>query len=140
DVRTKYSLASASALSHVQYFTGTLGGPIKKNKVWLIVGARHAASDVLNPGVPSEVVTPTGQIVSGVSDAYIRDASARLTWQMTPQQKFQVFTQRIWKRLGSLSTGADPRVKTERDPHHAHNYLGILKWTATPSSRWLLEL
>jgi carboxypeptidase family protein len=140
EVRSKYRLASASGLSHVQYFTGTVGGPILQNKVWYILGARHAASDVLLPGVPKEIVTPTGQILSGVSDAYIRDASVRLTWQATPKQKFQVFVQRIWKRLGSLNTGTDPRIATQRDPHHAHNYLGMLKWTATPTNKWLLEV
>src|SRR5262245_23247841 len=46
------NVTRATSVSHVQYFSGALGGPIKKDKIWFIVGARHAANDNVIANVP----------------------------------------------------------------------------------------
>jgi hypothetical protein len=137
----RQGIQQSTGLAHVQYFSGALGGPILKDKLWFIGGARHASSDTTVANVPEEIVTPRGEILRGIVDTYIRDVSVRLTWQATQKNKFAIFVQRVWKRLGqNFNFGQDPRIGTQRDPHHAHNYLAIMKWTATPTNRWLLEV
>jgi hypothetical protein len=134
-------IRESSSVSQVQYFTGALGGPIIKDRLWYIASARHAASDVTVANVPKEIVTTTGDVLRGVVDSYIRNLSARLTWQATPKQKFAGFFQRVFKRLGgNFGFGTDPRIGTQRDPTNAHNYLLHGKWSMTPTSNWLLEV
>jgi hypothetical protein len=134
-------IRESSGVSQVQYFTGALGGPILQNKLWYIVSARHAASDVTVANVPKEIVTTNGDVIRGVVDSYIRNASVRLTWQATQKQKYAGFVQRVFKRLGgNFAFGQDPRIGTQRDPQNAHNYLAIGKWSMTPTSQWLLEV
>ena len=39
------NIQSANGVAHVQQFTGMLGGPLVKDKMWWIFGARHQSSD-----------------------------------------------------------------------------------------------
>ena len=129
-----------SEIQAIKYFTGSYGGPIFRDKLWFILGARHAGNDKTVPNTPKEVTTPQGEVISAIRDDYIRNVSVRLTWQVTPRQKFATFVQRVFKKLGhSFSFGTDPRNAYSRNPQEAHNYLTTNKWTMTPNSNWLLE-
>ena len=64
----------------------------------------------------------------------------RVTWQISPKNKFAVFFERTWKRKGKdFGFGADPRSGTQRDPNKAHYGVGQGKFTSTLTSKILFE-
>jgi hypothetical protein len=135
-----HSIRSANGIKHIHMFTGSLGGPIKKDKLWFIVTARHQSSDETVADVPVQITTPRGEIINSYLDTYVRGPSMRLTWQASQKNKIATFVQRWWKRKGrTFSAGQDPRTGQFRDPKHAHHTVGNVKWTSPISSRILLE-
>ena len=42
------SINSPNAIKHIHMFTGSLGGPIKRDKMWFLVTARHQSSDEID--------------------------------------------------------------------------------------------
>jgi hypothetical protein len=135
-----FSIRSANGIKHIQMFSASLGGPIKKNKLWFIVTARHQSSDELVADVPVQIVAPDGEVINSYLDTYVRGPSLRLTWQATPNNKIAAFGSRWWKRKGKdFTAGVDPRVGQLRDPVHAHHFAGNIKWTSTLGRRFLVE-
>jgi len=73
------SIRSANGIKHIQMFSASLGGPIKKNKLWFIATARHQSSDELVADVPVQIVAPDGEVINSYLDTYVRGPSLRLT-------------------------------------------------------------
>ena len=121
-------------------FTGSLGGPIKRDKLWFLVAARHQSSDEIIADVPVQIVAPDGEFINSYLDTYVRGPSLRLTWQAAPKHKLATFVQRWWKRKGKdFGAGQDPRASQFRDPKHAHHTVGNVKWTSPMTNRLLFE-
>ncbi len=134
------NITTANGVQHVQQFTASIGGPLKKDKFWWFIAARHQSSDARVANVPEQFVAPDGAFLRGIADNYVRGPSLRLTWQATQKNKIAMFAQRWWKRKGlDFGAGTDPRASTFRDPRHAHHYVGDAKWTAPLSSKILAE-
>ncbi|HEV3215073.1 MAG TPA: carboxypeptidase regulatory-like domain-containing protein [Vicinamibacterales bacterium] len=134
------NITSANGDVHIQNFNGSLGGPIKKDKVWFFIAARHISTDELVANTPPFLIAPNGEFVRSLLDQYIRDTLARATWQISQKNKLAAFFQRTWKRKGKDFTfGQDPRSGTQRDPHHGHYAIGDGKYTSTLTSKILLE-
>ena len=101
---------------------------------------RHQSSDARVANVPENFTAPDGTPLRGVADNYVRGPSLRLTWQATQKHKLAMFAQRWWKRKGlDFAYPTDPRASTFRDPHHAHHYVGDMKWTAPITNKLLME-
>src|SRR5258705_763592 len=116
------SIRSANGIKHIQMFSGSFGGPIKKNKLWFLVTARHQSSDELVADVPVQIVAPDGEFINSYLDTYVRGPSLRLTWQVNPNNKIAAFGSRWWKRKGKdFTAGVDPRGGQLREPGHAHH-------------------
>jgi hypothetical protein len=114
------SIRSANAIKHIHMFTGSLGGPIKRDKLWFILTARHQSSDEIIADVPVQTIAPDGQIIDSYLDTYVRGPSVRLTWQAAQKHKLASFVQRWWKRKGKdFVAGQDPRASQFRDPKRA---------------------
>jgi len=140
DALVKRGITSANGVQHVQQFTASLGGPLVKDKIWWIVTARHQSSDARVANVPENFIAPDGTPLRGIADSYVRGPSVRLTWQATPKNKIAMFGQRWWKRKGlDFAYPVDPRASTFRDPHHAHHFVGDLKYTAPITNKLLVE-
>ncbi len=134
------SIRSANGIKHIHMFSASFGGPIKRNKLWFLVTARHQSSDELVADVPEQIVAPDGEVINSYIDTYVRGPSVRLTWQATPNNKIAMFASRWWKRKGKdFTAGTDPRIGQFRDPRHAHHFAGNLKWTSTLGSHFLVE-
>ncbi len=134
------SIRSANGIKHIHMFSASFGGPIKRNKAWFLVTARHQSSDELVADVPAQIVAPDGEVIYSYIDTYVRGPSARLTWQATPNNKIAMFASRWWKRKGKdFAAGTDPRVGQFRDPRKAHHFVGNLKWTSTLGGSFLIE-
>jgi hypothetical protein len=134
------SIRSANGIKHIHMFSASFGGPIKRNKLWFLVTARHQSSDELVADVPPQIVAPDGEVINSYLDTYVRGPSLRLTWQATPNHKIAAFGSRWWKRKGKdFSAGTDPRVGQFRDPKHAHHFVGNVKWNWTATAHFLVE-
>jgi hypothetical protein len=134
------SINSPNAIKHIHMFTGSMGGPIKRDKLWFLVAARHQSSDELITDVPVQITAPDGEVINSYLDTYVRGPSLRLTWQAAQKHKLATFIQRWWKRKGKdFGAGQDPRASQFRDPRHAHHTVGNVRWTTPLTNRILLE-
>src|SRR5688572_24146160 len=134
------SIRSANGIKHIHMFTGSIGGPIKRDKLWFIVTARHQSSDETVADVPVQIVTPQGEIINSYLDTYVRGPSLRMTWQAAQKHKLASFVQRWWKRKGrTFSAGQDPRTGQFRDPKKAHHTVGNIKYTSPLTNKLLFE-
>jgi hypothetical protein len=139
-LRTERHITSANGIDHIEYFSGSLGGPIVKDKLWWLLAARHQSNENTIANVPKYVITPQGDTLKVTNDLYIRDVGTRLTWQAAKNYKLGMFVERWWHQKGhSISAGVDPRAGEQRDPRNAHHSIGDFKLTAPMTSRWLLE-
>ena len=134
------NIRSANGIKHIHMFTGSLGGPILRDKLWFLVTARHQSSDETVADVPVQLVTPQGDVINSYVDTYVRGPSLRLTWQAHSKHKIASFVQRWWKRKGkTFSAGQDPRTGQFRDPRKAHHTVGNVKYLSPISNKILLE-
>ena len=134
------SINSPNGIKHIHMFTGSMGGPIKRDKMWFLVAARHQSSDEIIADVPVTIVAPDGEFINSYLDTYVRGPSLRLTLQAAPKHKIASFVQRWWKRKGKdFGTGQDPRASQFRDPKHAHHTVGNIRWTSPLTNKLLFE-
>jgi hypothetical protein len=140
DYLRSQNITSANSILHIQNFNASLGGPVKRDRLWFFSAARHVSTDTLVANTPEYIITPKNEFLRTVQDTYVRDALARLTWQISERHKLASFFQRIWKRKGGdFGFGTDPRASTFRDPRTGHYALGNVKYTNTMTSRILIE-
>jgi hypothetical protein len=135
------NLSVANGVDHFEAFTGSLGGPIVRDKLWWIFSARHQSTETTIANVPKYVTTAGGEILKVTNDLYVRSLSTRLTWQASQNYKLAGFFERWWHKKGhSIGPGVDVRAGEQRDPKNAHHAIGNLKLTAPVTNNWLLEV
>lgn len=123
-------LDSSGAIVRMYDFNGSFGGPLKRDRVWFLFAARQYAVDNLIPGVPI------------IDDQYIKVATGRLTFQISPRNKISIHHDRMYKWRGHRYE--PPQVFLEERASRIHDnplyYWGIIKWTSTVSPRLLVEV
>jgi hypothetical protein len=118
-------ITAASPLSKVYDVSGTIGGPIATDRLWYFLTAHRGGSTTdstnvyhnLNAGDPTKWFYAPDSSRRAYSDRLFENASARVTWQMTPRNKVSVFwdEQTLCRTCtGATSAGIDPpRVSPE---------------------------
>ncbi|MCM3879401.1 MAG: TonB-dependent receptor, partial [Vicinamibacterales bacterium] len=140
DYLKSQNITSGNGIVHIQNFNASVGGPVKKDKIWFFASVRHISTDETVANTPLFLTAPNGDNIRSILDQYIRDGLARLTWQVNQKTKVAAFMQRTWKRKGKdFGFGTDPRAGTQRDPSKAHYAIGNAKYTNTLTSKILLE-
>jgi hypothetical protein len=131
---------------------GSLGGPLRKDRVWYFVHAHRSASTRettnvyynLNAGDASRWLYAPDLSRRAYSDRVFENASGRLTWQATARHKVTGF----WdaQALCRTCTGATPGLsEPARVSPEAVGVLGRplhvwqAAWMAPLSHRWLVE-
>jgi hypothetical protein len=134
ELRAK-GLVSGDRVAHITDFNFSLGGPIKQDKLWFFATWRRISTDEVVP----DNFYPDGS--PGIEDQWIQNQMVRLTWQVTPSNKFTVYHDRYPKFKGhEMGARFDPeRAAQRREPGHALYYTGQAKWTSTVTPRLLLE-
>ena len=127
------------------------GGPLAKDKLWFYGAYRKARYDkpIANTFVvPAGVAFPTGYATcaaspgtceQGVSDETMGNPIARLTWQVSPKNKFAAYNDRAMRLRGhAMGALTDPTTASVKwnTPTFA---TGSAKWTSTVTARLLLE-
>jgi hypothetical protein len=152
----KRGLTKANSISHIQVFSASIGGPIKRDRVWFFFAVRHGATDEIAANVPTSIVLTAaaanrvlapgyrfdaGQPIRTIQDQFIRDPTIRLTVQATQKNKFSAMVDRAWKYKGKeFSFGVDPLyASTYRNPRRGHYTWATTRWTSTVNSKLLLE-
>jgi hypothetical protein len=116
---------AASPLSKVYDVSGTAGGPIVRDHAWYFVTAHRGGSTTestnvyynLNAGDSTKWLYAPDLSRREYSDRLFENASARVTWQLTPRNKIELFwdEQALCRTCtGATSAGIDPpRVSPE---------------------------
>jgi len=107
-------LMAPTPLTGVYDVSGTLGGPILRDRVWYFVNAHTGGSTRdsgnvyynLNAGDASKWLYAPDHSRREYSDRTFENASARVTWQATPRHKVSVFWDQ--QSLCRTCTGATP--------------------------------
>ena len=125
----------------VEDFDGSLGGPIKRDKLWFLITGRRQVT-FFQAG---NTVLPNGK--AGVQDGYINSGSGRLTYQANAKNKISAFWLRDWKEKPTEIVDGGQEGYVPADPSVAstfrHNdpyYIAQGKWTSTWSPKLITEL
>ena len=102
----------------MQDFNFNIGGPIMKDRLWFFSTVRHVSVD---EGVGNsfyrdylDIQDPAQAGDPSIQHQYVRDALLRLTYQMTPKNKFSSYFERIWKHKDpELLSGYNPITASE---------------------------
>lgn len=126
-------LRAPSKIDTIYNVEGAFGGPILKDKLWFYASTRRYRVDL----PVADVFNADGS--QGIDDNVLKNAMARLTWQISPRNKFGVYMERISKFRGrAMSAGFDPVTASIR--WGSPNYTtGAAKLTSTVTSRLLIE-
>jgi hypothetical protein len=134
------NISSGNGIVHIQNFNASLGGPVKKDKIWFFAAVRHISTDEKVANTPLFLTAPNGDFIRSMLDQYIRDTLARVTWQVNQTNKIAAFMQRTWKRKGKdFGFGTDPRAGTQRDPIMAITRLGTRSTPTRSPAKILIE-
>jgi hypothetical protein len=128
-----------SAVNQIQDFDGSLGGPIKRNKLWFLITGRKQLTNLQSPGSFNADGSP------GIEYDKIYTGTARLTWQANAKNKFSAMWTRDFKYIDddivSGSAGVnetDPRIASDyRKP--VMYYILQARWTGALTPRLLLQ-
>jgi hypothetical protein len=126
-------LRAPDSVDVLYYQNLSLGGPILRDKLWFFAGY----GDNRNNNIVSNSFYPNGE--PGIYDQRVRNYTARVTWQITPKNKFSVLDDYVKKFLGhDFLSGVDvATASTIRPPKQKYTYTG--KWTSTATNNLLLE-
>jgi Carboxypeptidase regulatory-like domain/TonB dependent receptor len=126
---------------------GTLGGPIKKDKLWFFGSTRFFT---VNKPVASTFYVPQGRTFAdcntgaiackqGVNEQQINSVLLRLTWQVSPRNKLSAYMDRLFKsRDHDVIAGDDAATAGFRWNSPIYE-TSTIKWTSTVTNSLLIE-
>ena len=126
-------LTAGNAIDRIVDYTVSLGGPIKKDKLWIFGSTRYFS---VNNYIANTFMDDGSQ---GIDDQYIFSGMARLTWQASPRNKFSVYIDEIHKYRGhDMQSNYDPETAATVWNSPAYHTMS-LKWTSPVSGNLFLE-
>jgi Carboxypeptidase regulatory-like domain len=126
-------LLSGNATDRIVDYTFAQGGPIKKDKLWFFTSARYIS---VNNFIPDTFYKDGSK---GIDDQFIKSANARMTWQISPRNKFSAYFDEIDKYRGhDMQALFDPETAATVWYSPAYHTTSA-KWTSPVTNRLLLE-
>lgn len=133
DRHKQKGLTAGNAIDRIIDYTASIGGPIKKDKLWIFTSARHFS---VNNFIANTFLDDGTQ---GIDDQFIRNAMARLTWQVSPRNKISGYFDEIDKYRGhDMQANYDPETAATIWNSPAYHTTAI-KWTSPLTSSLFLE-
>ena len=122
----------------------TIGGPIKRDKVWFNYTFRHWGSTKTKTGAyfdknPSPFIYEEDFDKPGFDDGHIVSHAGRISWQATAKDKFSVYHdhQRKYRDHWGISATIPPEAAgVQVTPT---SFVNVTKWTRTHTNNLLLE-
>ncbi len=126
-------LTAGNAIDRIIDYTASIGGPIKKDKVWFFTSARYFS---VNNFIANTFMDDGSQ---GIDDQFIKNVMARLTWQVSPRNKISAYFDEIDKYRGhDMQANYDPETAATVWNSPAYHTTAI-KWTSPVTSSLFLE-
>jgi hypothetical protein len=151
DLRAQ-GLTATTPLSRVYDVSGSVGGPIRRDRAWIFAyghsgGSTREVPNVyynLNTGDPSRWLYAPDLSRREYSDRTFENANARLTWQVTPRHKLTAFgdAQTVCRTCTGATPGAQEpqRVSPEAVGTMRRGLDTVqLSWISAATDRLLLE-
>jgi len=140
-------LKTSDGIGKLSNTEGSLGGPIKSDKVWFFGSARFFYLDTLPANTFNSIagtggpnVAPTADLSSkGVDPQSIKSFQARITWQMSPKNKLAIYNDRLLKNRGhDMTAGIDPATASRvwNSPIYT---TGSVKFSSAATNRVYIE-
>src|SRR5262245_16953516 len=130
---SKLGVSSGDAVKRLWDSSITLGGPIRKDKIWFFGAFR----DVGNRNIVANTFMPDGS--PGIFDQTVLKLTARVTYQVTPKNKLSAYNDRAFKKLNRELAALTEPSKAAGGRKPVLYYTGDVKWTSTVTSRLMLE-
>lgn len=111
----------------------SLGGPIRKDKLWFFGAFR----DVGNRNIVANSFMPDGS--PGIFDQTVQNVTGRITWQLSPKNKLSAYNDRAFKTLQREYAAPVEPSKAAGGRKPVLYYTGALKWTSPVTNRLMLE-
>jgi len=126
-------LQTPDAVDLVYDINASVGGPVRRDKLWFFLSYRNVGND----NVVANSFYPDGS--PGIYDQRVQNGTARLTWQVNRANKFTIYDDYQWKKVGHLYTsGIDVATASRRRPP-VIKYTAAAKWTSTVSNKFLFD-
>jgi hypothetical protein len=126
-------LDTGNAIDRIIDYTIAMGGPIKKDKLWIFGSARYFS---VNSFVANTFFDDGSK---GVDDQFIKSGLARLTWQASPRNKISAYFDEIDKYRGhDMQANYDPETAATVWNSPAYHTTAI-KWTSPVTGSLFLE-
>jgi len=111
----------------------SLGGPIKRDRLWFFGSHRSVGND----NIVANSFYPDGS--PGIYDQRVRNYTLRLTWQVNGTNKLTAYDDFQTKYVGHLFTsGQDVLLAAARRPP-VLKYTDAVKWTSTPNNKLVFD-
>ncbi|MEO8100767.1 MAG: TonB-dependent receptor [Acidobacteriota bacterium] len=136
---TARGIAAQPKVKQIQDFDGSLGGPIKRDKLWFLISARKQLTHQQSPLCKNADGSPC------VDRSYVNSGHLRLTYQLNPKNKFSAMWIRNFKKsAGEAVTftvnGVPATIGASTQRLLDMFYVTQQKWTATPNPKLLIEV
>ena len=140
-------LRAVDKISKIYEFSGGIGGPIKRDRLWYFFAGRLSGVDApiadtfYVPAGATNADCQAGRVAceQGIDDQTINSATLRLTWQISQRNKLAMFYEEIDKFRGhGMNAGDDPLTASQIWTSPRYND-AALKFTSTISSQLLFD-
>jgi len=140
-------LRAADRIKKIYEFSGSAGGPIKRDKLWYFFAGRLSGVDApiadtfFVPAGATQADCQAGRVAceQGIDDQTINRATLRLTWQVSARNKIAVYFEEIDKARGhGMNAGDDPLTASQVWTSPRYNDAAI-KWTGALTNQLLVE-
>jgi hypothetical protein len=126
-------LTNGNGIDRIIDYTVALGGPIKKDKLWIFGSARYFS---VNNFIANTYLDDGSQ---GIDDQFIRSATARVTWQVSPRNKISGYFDEIDKYRGhDMQANYDPETAATVWNSPAYHTTAV-KWSSPINGNLFLE-
>jgi Carboxypeptidase regulatory-like domain len=139
-------LRAPNLMTKIWDTNASLGGPVRKDKLWFYTGVRYQGNRKLVAGMFNNVnagdvnawtyVPSTSQ---ATDDGTWKDANARLTWQASTRNKFNFYWDEQRLCTSCIGGGSATTAPEARGNNHAGPRVVQTTWSSPVTSRLLLE-
>ena len=138
-------LTNVGNIKKVWDFNPSIGGPIKKDKIWFSFTFRHwgvnkSVADSYFDADPSPFRYAADLNRPGIDDGHIVSRAGRLSWQITQKDKFSVYHDDQNKYRDHWGISANVPPETSGIQVTPTSFVSVWKWTRTHTNRLLFDV